>query len=118
MAGTTLLVACQCASIPIGDQLNDATVPSIVWSGFGVASLLLVFGMIVAGVSTLSHTSDPGWRDHVPLLAGLVSLILLPLGSTDIIWVGVAVYALGYAVLGTALLTAPTGRRHAVAQAA
>ena len=80
--------------------------PSIVWSGFGVASLLLVFGMIVAGFSTLSHTSDPGWRDHTPLLAGLVSLLLLPLESTNIIWVGVAGYALGHVLLGTAAVVA------------
>ena len=118
IAGTVLLVASQCASIPVGDQLNNATVPSLVWCGFAVASLLVVFGMIVAGVSTLSHTSDPTWRDHALAISGLASLILLPLESTSAVWVGVAVYALGYAVVGTALLTTPAGRRQPVAQAA
>jgi hypothetical protein len=118
IAGTALLSICNLASISIEDQLNNATAPSWVWSGFAVGSLLAVFGMITAGVSISAHAGEPTWRDHAPLFCGLVSLLLLPLESTNTVWLGIAPYALGYAVLGAALVTAPAGRRQAVAQPA
>ena len=118
IAGTVLLSVCNLASIAIEDQFNNATAPSWIWSGFAVGSLLAVFGMIAAGLSISAHTSEPTWRDHAPLLCGLVGLILLPLESTNIVWLGIAIYTVGYAVLGTAMVTAPSGRRHAVAQPA
>jgi hypothetical protein len=118
IGGTVLIAVCNAASIAIEDQLNNATAPSWVWSGFGVGSLLAVFGMIAAGVSISRHAREATWRDHAPLACGLVSLILLPLGSTNIVWLGILVYAIAYAVLGAALLTAPRARRQAVAQPA
>lgn len=116
--GTALLVACELASIPVADQLGETTGASWVWCGFAVASLLVVFGMIAAGLSISFRAVDPTWRDHAPLICGLLSLLVLPLQSTNVLWLGIALYALGYAVLAAALLTAPTGRRQAVAQAA
>jgi hypothetical protein len=118
IVGTALLLACELASIPVADQLGEANGASWVWCGFAVASLLVVFGMIAAGLSISFHVVDPTWRDRAPLICGLLSLIVLPLQSTNVLWLGIALYALGYAVLAAALLTAPTGRRQAVAQAA
>ena len=118
IAGTALLVACELASIPVADQIGDATGASWVWCGFAVASLLVVFGMIAAGLSIVARTVEPTWRDHAPLVCGLLSLILLPIVSTNIVWVGVAIYAMGDAILGFAMVTAPSGRPHAVAQPA
>jgi hypothetical protein len=118
IAGTVLLSVCNVASIPIEDQLNNSTAAGWVWSGFAVGSLLAVIGMICAGVSISAHTSEPTWRDHAPLICGVLSLLVIPFESTNIVWLGILVYSLAYAVLGGALLTAPSKRRHAVAQPA
>jgi hypothetical protein len=118
VVGTAVLVVCEFASIPVADQLGYAYGASWVWIGFAVASLFAVFGMLTAGLSISAHTSDPTWRDHAPLICGLLSLVVLPLESTNILWLGVALYAVGYGMLAAALLTAPAERRQAVAQPA
>jgi hypothetical protein len=118
IAGTVLLSVCNVASIPIGDQLNDSTAASWVWSGFAAGSILVVVGMLAAGLSISQRAVDPTWRDHAPLLAGALSLPLIVLAPANIIWLGIVIYALGYGVLGVAQLTAPGERRQAVAQPA
>jgi hypothetical protein len=118
IAGTALLFACELASIPIMDQANSDTWPTIVDAAFGVASILVTFGMIAAGVATLHHDSQQSWRRYAPLICGLLSLVVIPIQFTSAIWVGVAVYGGGYGVLGTALLTGPVGRPSSIPQAA
>lgn len=120
VAGTALLAVGNAASIPIEDQLNTSTAAGWVWSGFGVGSLLAAFGMLAAGVSISAHAVEPTWRDHAPLVCGLLSLLLIMFQIANIIWLAILIYAAGYAVLGAAMLTATaTGtRRQAVAQPA
>ncbi len=118
IVGTVLLAVCNAASIPIEDQVNTSTAAGWVWSGFGVGSLLAVFGMLTAGVSISAHAVEPTWRDHAPLICGLLSLLLIVFQIANIIWLAILIYAVGYALLGAALLTAPTVRRRAVAQPA
>lgn len=118
IAGTALLSVCNVASILIEDQINNATAPSWVWSGFGVGSLMAVFGMITAGLSISAHAVDPTWRDHAPLICGLLSLLLIAFQIANVIWLAIVIYSVGYALLGAALLSAPAVRRQAVAQSA
>ena len=116
--GTAVLSACNVASILIEDQLNNTTAASWVWSGFGAGSLLAVFGMITAGVSISAHARGATWREHAPLICGLMSLLLIVFQVANIIWLAIVIYSVGYALLGAALLTGPGVRRHAVAQPA
>jgi hypothetical protein len=118
VAGTVLLAVCNAASIPIEDQLNTSAAAGWVWSGFAVGSLLAVFGMLAAGLSISAHAVEPTWRDRAPLICGLLSLLLIVFQIANIILLAILIYAVGYAVLGAALLTAPTVRRQAVAQPA
>ena len=118
IAGTVLLSVCNLASIPIEDQLNNSTAASWVWSGFGVGSLLAVGGMITAGVSISSHSEEPTWRDHAALICGLLGLLLIVFQVANIVWLGIVIYSLGYALLGVAQLTAARDRRQAVPQPA
>jgi hypothetical protein len=118
IAGTVLLSVCNAASIPIEDQLNNSTAASWVWSGFAVGSILAVVGMITAGLSISARTGGRTWHDNAPLICGLLSLLLLPLESTNIVWLGIAIYALAYIILGVAQLTAPRDVHRALAQPA
>ena len=118
IAGTALLFACELGSILVINEHNGTTGTSVVYTGFALASVLSVFGMIATGASTLRHTNDDTWRRNALLSCGLLSLIVIPLQFTSAIWLGIAIYALGYGVLGTALLTEPVGRRDTVTQAA
>ena len=118
VAGTALIAVCNAASLAVADQLNNSTAASWVWAGFGVGSILVAAGMIAAGLAISRHAVAPTWRDRGVLIAGLLSLPLLALGPANVVWVGIVIYALGYAGLGVALLTAGGQRRQAVVQPA
>lgn len=118
-AGTALLFACEWASLPIADHRDSSTAAGIVIAGFGVATLLVTFGMVAAGIGARATGRLDGWRRNAPLACGLLSLIVIGVQFTPLLWLGVAIYGLGYAVLGLALTTAPTRRDgHAVGVAA
>src|ERR1700759_268656 len=114
VVGTVLIAGCNVASIAVEDQLNNSTAASWVWSGFGVGSILVAVGMIAAGLAISRHAVAPTWRDHAVLATGVLSLPLLALVPANIVWLGIVIYALGYAGLGVAQLTAPRERRQTV----
>src|ERR1700761_2839314 len=118
IAGTVIIAVCNGASIAIEDQLNTTNAAGWVWSGFAGSSLLVVVGMIAAGLSISSRLTDGTWRDHAPLICGLLSLLLIVFQAANIVWLAIVMYSVGYAVLGAAQLTAPAKRRHTVAQPA
>jgi hypothetical protein len=107
IAGTALLFVCEWASIPFADRHNSATWPSIVDGGFALASLLVTFGMIAAGVAVLRDGGWASWRRYAPLACGLLSLVVIPIQFTSVLWAGIAIYGSGYGLLGTALVTEP-----------
>jgi len=102
--GTALLFICEWASLPLADQPNSATWPTIVDAGFGLASLAVVLGMLSVGIACVRHVRSGSWRPYAPLICGLLSLAVIPLQFTSLIWLGVAVYGIGYGLLGLALL--------------
>jgi hypothetical protein len=107
IAGTALLFLCEWATIPLVDQHESAASATIVDSVFGLATILAMGGMIAAGVAIVRDHRWDSWRRYAPLTCGLLSLVVIPVQFTSAIWVGVAIYGLGYAVLGTALSTEP-----------
>lgn len=115
IVGTALLFVCELASLPIAGQHNSDTWPTIVDAGFGAASVTVTAGMLAVGISTVRGRSWSSWRRNAPLICGLLSLTTIPLQFTAALEIGIAVYGLGYAVLGVAMLTDPASRpSHAV----
>jgi hypothetical protein len=115
IVGTALLFVCEFASLPLADQHNSDTWPSIVDAGFGVASVLVTAGMLAVGIATVRERSWPSWRRYAPLIGGLLPLATIPLQFTSAIEFGIAVYGVGYAVLGVAMVSDPATRTsHAV----
>ena len=118
IVGTALLFVCELASLPISGQHNSDTWPTIVGSGFGLASVLLTGGMLAVGIATVRERSWSSWRRNAPLICGLLSLTTIPLQFTSAIEIGIALYGVGYAVLGVAMLTDPAARPSPAAQLA
>jgi hypothetical protein len=105
ITGLALLFVCEWAQLPFADQHTSNTGPSIVDSGFGLATLLLAGGMIAVGVATLRRPSLGSWRRYAPLICGLLSLVVIPIQLTSVLWLGITVLSLGYVVLGVAVIS-------------
>jgi hypothetical protein len=103
IAGTALLFVCELAMIPLVDETEGSAWGTVVGSGFGLASALATFGMVAVGVATVRSGAWASWRRYAPLTCGLLSLAVIPIQFTSAIWIGVGIYAIGYAVLGAAL---------------
>lgn len=105
VAGLALLFVCEWAQLPFVDQHTSSTGPSIVDGGFGLATLLLAGGMIAVGVATLRQPTWGSWRRYAPLICGLLSLIVIPIQFTSVLWLGITVLCAGYVVLGVAVIS-------------
>ena len=105
IAGLMLLFVCEWLQLPFADQHTSNTGPTIVDSGFGLATLLLAGGMIAVGVATLRQPSWGSWRQYAPLICGLLSLVVIPIQFTSVLWLGITVFSAGYLVLGVAALS-------------
>ena len=105
IAGLALLFVCEWPQLPFVDQHTSNTGPSIVDSGFGLATLLLAGGMIAVGVATLRQPSWGSWRQYAPLICGLLSLVVIPIQFTSVLWLGITVFCVGYLVLGVAVVS-------------
>ena len=96
---------CEWAQLPFLDQHTSNTGPSIVDAGFGLATLLLAGGMIAVGVATLRQPTWGSWRQYAPLICGLLSLVVIPIQFTEVLWIGITVLCAGYVVLGVAVIS-------------
>ncbi len=105
IAGLTLLFVCEWLQLPFADQHTSNTGPTIVDSGFGLATLLLAGGMISVGVATLREPNWGSWRQYAPLICGVLSLVVIPIQFTSVLWLGITVFSAGYLVLGVAALS-------------
>jgi hypothetical protein len=107
VAGMSLLAVCQAAGLLLTDHAMDGTGAIVADTGFGIATLSFTFGMVVAGRAALRDGGWDGWRRRAPLACGVLSLVVLPLQATSLLWLGAGILALGYAVLGAALASDP-----------
>jgi hypothetical protein len=104
LAGTALLFVCEWASIPFVGAHTSDTGATIVDAAFGLASVLATLGMIGAGASVARRARWTTWRRYAPLACGMLSLVVIPLQFGSAIWVGVAIYGVGYGLLGSAVI--------------
>jgi hypothetical protein len=103
LAGTALLAVGEIASIPVRNERTDATSAGVVGAVFGLAVLLSLLGLFVLAATTARAWH--GWRRWTPLAAGIAGSPLLVLSSTHYLATGVALYGVGLAVIGLALVT-------------
>lgn len=108
IAGSALLFIMQCVTFPLGDHSVDDTISIVVNALFGVATVLFVVGMIMTARAALRSGVWSSWQRYAPAICAALSLVVLPLQFTGVVWLGIALYGLGYAILGTALASATT----------
>jgi hypothetical protein len=103
LAGTALLAVGELASIPVRNEKLDTISAGVVGAVFGLAILLSLIGLFV--LSGTTARAWEGWRRWTPLAAGIATSPLLVLNSTHYLATGVALYGVGLAVIGLALVT-------------
>jgi hypothetical protein len=118
IGGTALLFLSEWGSIAVVDQARTEAGAVVVGGGFGVATLLVAFGMLAAGRAALRAGTWRSWRRYAPLICGVLSLVVIPIQLTPVLWLGVVSYGVGYAVLGVALVTVEVTRPEPALQAA
>lgn len=106
--GTALIIFGHFASIPVRNQTIHEAGAQLVGGIFGVGTVLSALGFILAGWATLRAGVWRDWRRFVPLAIGVVSVALIAVQFTKALPTAVAVYSLGFAALGVALMQ---GRR-------
>jgi hypothetical protein len=102
--GTALIVVGHFASIPVRNQTIHETGAQLVGGIFGAGTVLSAVGLVLAGWATLRAGVWQDWRRFVPLTIGVVTFALIGLQFTKALPTGVAVYSLGFAALGLALM--------------
>ncbi len=108
LAGTTLLLVGELASIPIRTDRVDDTGAVIVGVVFGLGILLSALGFLTAGWAARSTGRWTDWRRSTLLIVGVLSAAIVPLQLGGALSAGVAVYGLGLLALTVALYTQPT----------
>jgi hypothetical protein len=121
LGGATLIVVGHLASIPIRNQTTHDTWPQIIGGVFGIGTILVAIGLLLAGWTTLRERNWEDWRRFTPLAAGAWAVALIPLQLTPLLPSAVAVYGLLFVAIGVALGGTPKSsvtRPHAEAQRA
>jgi hypothetical protein len=96
----------------MGDDLRHIVVPgpgtSVLDTSFGVASILIGIGLVLAGVAVARAGEWTGWRRFVPLICGVAVFAIVIPGVFGPFLAGrlvLAVWMLMFAALGLALYT-------------
>lgn len=104
VVGTALIVAGHFASLPVRNQTIHDTGAQLVSGIFGAGTVVSAVGLVLAGWATLRAGVWQNWRRFLPLPIGVVTVALIGVGLTKALPTGVALYALGFAALGVALM--------------
>ena len=110
IAGMALLFVSEFGSMLLAGSHESAPLGSVVDASFALASILLTVGLLAAGAGTVRSGNWSGWRRYTPLACGALLLIVVAIQFTSILWLGVAMFAVGFAALGLALATDPAAR--------
>jgi hypothetical protein len=103
LGGAALILAGHLVSIPIRNQTTHDTWPQIVGGVFGVGTILVAIGLLLAGWTTLRERNWDDWRRFTPLATGAWAVALIPLQLTPLLPSAAAVYGLFFVAVGVAL---------------
>jgi hypothetical protein len=121
LAGAVVIVVGHLVSIPIRAQTTHDTWPQIVGGAFGIGTVLVATGLLLAGWTTLRERHWEDWRRFTPIAAGGCAVAIIPLQLTPVLPTAVAIYGLSFVAIGVALggtSTYPSARPHSQAQEA
>jgi hypothetical protein len=107
VAGLVLLTACELWGLAYVNVANAATGPGVLGAAYGVATLLIGVGLIVAGIAVVRAGQWPGWRRPTLLIGGIaVFAVVLPgvFGPFLAGRLAISAWMVFWAALGVALI--------------
>jgi len=104
VAGSSLYTVAHAVSAVAHDANMDEPAAIFALTCFGVGTILVAAGLLVAGLDVARSRTWSGWRRHAPVLLGGWMLVMLPLQFTAALTIAVAVYAIATVVLGAAFI--------------
>jgi hypothetical protein len=114
IGGMGLLTLTELVVITAADAVYPSAQTDVFEVLYGVASLVIAVGLIVAGIAVLRAGRWSGWHRIVPLALGVY--VIVPMGpmlmaSHDLARFGIGGWMLGFAALGWTLVVT-AGHRH------
>jgi hypothetical protein len=114
IAGLAGLAVCEVASGAIGGESTDSTAANVLGSLFGLTSLLIGVGSIVAGVAVVRAGRWTGMARWALLASGLILVVLVTpaniSGNRYLIYPALMLWSLTFVPLGQVLMR-PTAQR-------
>jgi hypothetical protein len=104
VAGSALYVVAHGVSIPFHDAEMSDGGAMLALTCFGVGTLLMALGLVVAGLDVLRSQVWLGWHRAVPLSLGIWMVVMMPLQFTPLLVVGVGVYSVLVIAFGVAMI--------------
>ncbi|CAN5588231.1 hypothetical protein BH10ACT3_BH10ACT3_09800 [soil metagenome] len=99
LAGTAILALGEIASMWLANSTEDAGAAIAISSLFGVGTLLTAVGMVMFGIVVIRDRRWSGAGRWAPLAFGLVNVVQLVLGPTDLFFYGIIAYGIAASLL-------------------
>jgi hypothetical protein len=104
VAGSVLYTVAHGVSAVAHDAMMDDGPGMVALALFGVGTILVAAGLLVAGVDVARSRVWSAWRRFTPAALGAWMLVMVPLQFTVALVPAVALYAAGTVALGVALI--------------
>jgi hypothetical protein len=104
VGGGVAYVAAHVVSALVHDASTDDAGAIVAMSLFGIGTVALAAGLLLAGVATLRTPSRSPWSRRAPLALGIWMVLMIPLQLTPALAVAISVYAVLVIAFGAALL--------------
>lgn len=109
IAGGVGYTVAHLVSVVAYDTTTDDPGAIVAMTLFGIGTLCLAVGLIVAGVPSLRCATKSRWARRAPLALGIWMVLMMPLQFTPALAVAVGIYAVLVIVFGAALLDQRSG---------
>jgi hypothetical protein len=104
VAGSILYTVAHAVSVVAHDAKMDDAPAMVALTLFGLGTILVAAGMLVAGIDVARSRVWSGWRRFSPAALGAWMLVMVPLQFTVALVGAIAGYAAATAALGLALI--------------
>jgi len=117
VAGSILYTVAHAVSAVAHDAMTDDAPALVAMTLFGIGTILVAAGLLVAGIDVARSRVWSGWRRFTPAALGAWMLVMVPLQFTVALVGAVAVYAAATVALGVAMIVETVTAREALAPA-
>ena len=107
MVGLVALTLCEAGSTALADSAYPTPRTDALGMGYGVASILIGVGLVLAGVAVARPRHWTGWARYIVLLCGVAVFVLVIPGVFSTLLAGrlvLVIWMLMFAALGLALI--------------